>query len=153
MKKIVIVLITLFICLTLTGCSALGNDLKKSVDIIVEKVKSKKPAPNTEEMVTYLIEKAKIDSKLNDKSTFNFSLNYIKDHIGDINGDNTVMENLIYYGAILQYSPKDKYSSSYTTIGMKTVEAIKEAYTNKDKGISSNKLQVIKVLINRLETD
>ena len=103
----------------------------------------------------YLLIKAKKDSDLNDENTFEFSLNYIKNNLDSINGDNKVMENLIYYGAILQYSPKDKYSSALTTIGMKTIEAIKKIYIkdskDENKDIKKSELQIIKALINRVD--
>ena len=155
MKKIMVLFLVLFMTFALTGCTVKSSDLKEAVEIIVEKIKSRKPEANTEEMVSYLINKAKKDSDLNDENTFKFSLNYIKNNLGSINGDNKVMENLIYYGAILQYSPKDKYSSSLTTIGMKTIEAIKKIYIkdskDENKDIKKSELQIIKALINRVD--
>ena len=156
MKKIILLFLALFMTFTLTGCAVKSSDLKESLNIIIEKVKTKKPEPNTGEMVTYLIDKAKNDSSFNDENTFKFSLNYIKNNIENINGDNKVMENLIYYGAILQYSPKDKGSYSFTTIGMKTIEAIKEIYVkdsdkNHKEDLDKTKLQVIKALISRVD--
>lgn len=131
-----------------------GDDLKEMVNIIKASFNENKPESNTEEMYNYLVDKAAKDSDNIDEGTYKLAKNYIYNNID--NCKNASLENLIYYGSLMQHSPKDKYSSSYTLIGIKTLEATKEVYikdndyNKKKKCIDKSKAQVIKVLINRI---
>ena len=154
MKKIIIIVIIIS-CIALIGFEVKTSDLKNAFDLIVERVKDKKPEANTEEMVDYLINKAKNDSKSNDEKTLSFATDYIRDNIEK--NDNNTMENLIYYGALLQYSPKNADTEKYTIIGMKTIEAVKEVYVKDNEyksakdSIDKTKLQIIKALISKVD--
>ena len=107
------------------------------------------------EMVRYLKEKANKDIILNDKNTLKSSLNYIKNNLNKC--DNNTLENLIYYGYILEFSPKESSEGLYTTIGIKTVDLAKEVYV-KDNSYQKNKsnlnktkVQIVKALISRVD--
>ena len=154
-KKVVILLVLLiivFICYHETKT----HDLKNAFSYVVEKLKEKKPESETEEMVSYLKEKAKKDTELNSDDVLKSAIRYIKNNI-DSATSNEKKENLIYYGYILQYSPKSSDMGLCTTIGIKTVEAVKEVYIkNNDykkakKNINKTNIQIIKALINRLD--
>lgn len=155
MKKLVLIIIIFILVFFSVYYSKNDEDLKNTFTIIEEKLSSKKPEPNTEEMYNYLVDKASKDSESSDSNTFALAIKYIYKNIDKCN-DNNTMENLIYYGSVLQHSPKGKYTSSYTLIGLKTQEAVKEVYIKDNmykkqkKSINKSKAEVIKVLINRL---
>lgn len=155
MKKIVTIIILISLIGFLTYHEIKTKDLSNTYNHIIEKIKTKKPDKNTSLMVDYLIKKAKDDSEYNDDNTLYSAKEYIKNNIAK--NDNNTLENLIYYGALLQYSPKKSEEGMYTTVGMKTVEAVKEVYIkdndyNKNKEtINKSKEKIIKALISRVE--
>ena len=117
--------------------------------------RNKKPEKNTMEMVDYLKEKAQKDIRLNDNNTLHNSLDYIKNNLDTC--DNTNLENLIYYGYILEFSPKESSEGLYTTIGIKTIDLAKEVYIKDNKyqksrsNFNKTKAQIIKALISRVD--
>ena len=154
MKKLIIIIIIFILFFFSVYYFKNSEDLKKTFTIIEEKLSSKKPEPNTEEMYNYLVDKASKDSELSDNSIFDLAIKYIYNNIDKCENNNT-MENLIYYGSVLHQSAKSKNNASYTLIGLKTQEAVKEVYikdnmykTNK-KSINKSKAEVIKVLIKK----
>ena len=155
MKKLLLIIIVIVLLLSLTSYFTQKEDLFNSFELIFEKLKTKKPEKNTMEMVRYLKEKANKDIRLNDKNTLKSSLNYIKNNLNKC--DNNTLENLIYYGYILEFSPKESSEGLYTTIGIKTVDLAKEVYI-KDNSYQKNKsnlnktkVQIVKALISRVD--
>ena len=156
MRKTIIILI----CVSIVGYIGYHeiktHDLNNSFIYISNKVKEKKPEQGTEEMVNYLKNKAKKDADLTDKNTIELALNYIKNNIENAK-DIKTQENLIYYGALLQYSPKTSDEGSVTLIGIKTIDAVSDVYV-KDNSykkqktkINKTKAQIIKALISRVD--
>lgn len=158
MKKKILIVIILAIGVFIFFHEIKTHDLKNTFNLIVEKVKEKKPEPGTKEMVKYLKDKASKDANLNNESTIYSALKYIRNNIENAS-TNTKLENLIYYGYILQYSPKESDMGKCTTIGIKTVKAVSDVYVkDNDYKKSKNKVnkteaQIIKVLISRVDKE
>ena len=156
MRKTIIILI----CVSIVGYIGYHeiktHDLKNSFIYISNKVKEKKPEQGTEEMVKYLKNKAKKDADLTDKNTLKLALKYIKNNIENAKSIK-VQENLIYYGALLQYSPKTSDEGSVTLIGIKTIDAVSDvyikdnSYKKRKTKINKTKAQIIKALISRVD--
>lgn len=155
MKKVLLVIIIIVISIPIINHFVKKEDISNSFELIIERLTTKKPEKNTMEMVTYIKEKADKDTRLNNKKTLWNSLNYIKNNLDKC--DNTTLENLIYYGYILEFSPKESSEGLYTTIGLKTVDLAKEVYI-KDNRYQKNrnkfdktKVQIVKALISRVD--
>lgn len=155
MRKFIVLIIIISILGFLVYHEIKTKDLSNTYNMIIERIKDKKPNANTLEMVDYLIEKAKDDSEYNDSNSLNYALNYIKENIEK--NDNKTLENLIYYGALLQYSPKESADGMLTTIGMKTVKAVKDVYVKdsdykKERNkINKTEAEIINALISRVD--
>lgn len=156
MGKKVILIILAFILIFIVYHEIKTNDLKNAFSYIAERLNEKRPESRTSQMVEYLKEKAKKDVELNNESTLKSSLDYIKNNIENIKNVKD-MENLIYYGFVLQYSPKSSDMAICTTIGIKTVEAVTDIYvTDNDykkqkNDISKTNCEIIKALISRVD--
>lgn len=156
MRKIVIIIICLSVLGYIGYHEAKTHDLKNSFIYISNKLKEKKPEQGTEEMVNYLKNKAKKDADLTDKNTLKLALKYIKNNIENAKNIK-IQENLIYYGALLQYSPKTSDEGSVTLIGIKTIDAVSDVYVKDNSykkqksSINKTKAQIIKALINRVD--
>ncbi len=155
MKKVLLVIITIIISLLLINHFVEKESIINSFNLIKEKIFIKKPEKNTQEMVNYIKEKAEEDIKLNNRNTLKSSLNYIKRNLDK--SDNTNLENLIYYGYILELSPKNSSEGIYTTIGIKTIDLAKEVYVKdnmykkNNKKLNKTKVQIVKALISRVD--
>ena len=155
MKKILIICVILVIAF-LVFHDVKTNDIRNSFNNIVEKFKEKKPEERTEQKVQYLKTKAEKDIEHNSSATLKYALKYIDNNIEDATSTRK-LENLIYYGYVLQYSPKESDMGMCTTIGIKTVDAATEVYVKdndykKNKThINKTKAQIIKALISRVD--
>ena len=154
MKKKLLIVLLVIVVVFLVFHETKTHDLKNASNLVIEKLKEKKPESRTQAMVTYLKNKASKDADLSDENTLTAALSYIKNNIENANSISK-MENLIYYGYILQYSPKKSNMGTCTTIGIKTVEAVSEVYVKDNKykknkkEINKTKMQIIKALISR----
>ena len=155
MKKVLLVIVVIILFVSLISYFVKEENIINSFNLIVDKIMTKKPEKNTMEMVDYLKEKAQKDIRLNDNNTLHNSLDYIKNNLDTC--DNTNLENLIYYGYILEFSPKESSEGLYTTIGIKTIDLAKEVYIKDNKyqksrsNFNKTKAQIIKALISRVD--
>lgn len=104
------------------------NELNKKVENKIE--------ANTNAMVDKLINDAKKDYVNISTDELTVAINYIKEHIDNLFENNEIMENVIYYGSLLEYyyaidnDPFKGFSSIEGEIGMNAVQAVKYVYRN-----------------------
>lgn len=139
MKKKLLVVSTIVLSIFLiTGCNeekAKPTNENEKKPIINE---AKDPEPNSSAMVDSLIRKGKSDSKKATVETLNTALDFIKNNIDNLFKDNKTMENVIYYGSILEYYYKSNNQNSgfkdvRGEIGMDAVQAVKYVYRNAEQ--------------------
>lgn len=91
---------------------------------------------NSNEKLNYLIKKGQSKAKDASIEEINEAINYIKSNIDNPFSNNDIMENLIYYGSILEYyyakdgSSFNGFTNIKGNIGMNTIIAIKYVYRN-----------------------
>lgn len=86
---------------------------------------------NSNEKLNYLVKKGQNKAKDANTNEIEKALNYIKNNIDNPFANNTITENLIYYGTVLEYYyAKDGFTDIKGEIGMYTVIAVKYVYRN-----------------------
>lgn len=100
------------------------------------KVKESELEANSNEKLNYLVKKGQSKAKNANIKEADEALSYIKNNIDNPFSNNSIMENLIYYGTVLEYyyanndSSFNGFSDIRGKIGMNTVQAIKYVYRN-----------------------
>lgn len=86
---------------------------------------------NSNEKLNFLVKKGQNKAKDANTNEIEEALNYIRNNIDNPFANNTVTENLIYYGTVLEYYyAKDGFTDIKGEIGMYTVIAVKYVYRN-----------------------
>ena len=145
MKKIIGLLIIFVLCIGLFSCSS--QDTIKTGTKSTNNVEQEttEPEPNTSEKVDSIINKAREDAETATDEQKQDALNFIVDNrCNYFTGGNEMMENVIYYGALLDYCYDD--STVISNIGTDAVQAVKYVYrgaeTIEDKATLENLRQI-----------
>lgn len=115
-----------------------SSDKKRSSELKKEKsnystnnIQENKLKANSNEKLNYLVKKGQNKAKDANTNEIEEALNYIRNNIDNPFANNTITENLIYYGTVLEYYyAKDGFTDIKGEIGMYTVIAVKYVYRN-----------------------
>ena len=115
-----------------------SSDKKRSSELKKEKsnystnnIQENKLKANSNEKLNYLVKKGQNKAKDANTNEMEEALNYIRNNIDNPFANNTITENLIYYGTVLEYYyAKDGFTDIKGEIGMYTVIAVKYVYRN-----------------------
>lgn len=159
-KWTIVIIILIIICVIggLVESEKKLNRNSSSNKTNTNEISETKIEPNTNDMIDNLITDAREKVK-NGVSTeeLDIALNYIKSHVDNPFESNKVMENLIYYGSLLEYyysidnDPFKGFSSVEGEIGMDAVQSVKYVYRNVESPEDSATMQNINQLKENLE--
>lgn len=134
MKKVLTLLLGLSIVLTgLTACDEnknSSNESKTSTTTTTTSITTtimKKPKANTTEMVDYLALKAKNDAETATDDDIKKAVKWIKSNVYNMFDNNENMENMMYYGELLEYKYKDS-GNDLETVGWQAFKTVKYVY-------------------------
>lgn len=121
------IIAVLVIMFTIVGCEGDVEEVSEEPQVEQqEQQQMEVPEPNTSEMVDYLILKAKAEAEAEPSTEkVNKAVEYIRANINDAFVSNEVTEQLIYYGALLEYMYPHTWASQ---LGEDTVKAVKYVY-------------------------
>lgn len=144
MKRLICLLIVVFLSFCLFGCDNKENSKVESKPTNVEQ-EIAEPEPNTSEMVDNIISKAREDAKTASDEQKQEALDFIVDNVNKyFTGGNEMIEKVIYYGALLNYCYDD--DSEISKIGNDAVQSVKYVYrgaeTIEDKATLENMKQL-----------
>ncbi len=163
MNKNYIFVIVMALCLVLSGCggnkeSAESTDDKKQTTT-EEAKKEEAVEPNTSEMVDNIIKKAKEDAKTATLEQRQEALEFVKNNIDDCTKDNETMENMMHYGALLEYAYNDDENPEIKNtiisgVGMDAVQAVKylyRGYSEDEETASKENISQVKEGLEKIE--
>lgn len=131
MKKILALLLGLSITFSvLTACNEnknSSNDNDTSTTTTIQTTSMKKPKSNTSEMVDYLAFKAKTDAKTATDDDIEKAIKWIKSNVYEMFDNNENMENMMYYGELLEYKYKNS-ENDLESLGWQAFKTVKYVY-------------------------
>lgn len=134
MKKALALLLGLSITFTtLTACGenkSLSNESDTSTTTTTTSITTtsmKKPKANTTEMVDYLALKAKTDAKTATDDDIKKAVKWIKTNVYNMFDSNENMENMMYYGELLEYKYKES-GNDLEAVGWQAFKTVKYVY-------------------------
>ena len=161
MKKKIPFLIAsvLLLSIFVSGC---GNDYKTNDNISSYEStneQSNEISPNTSEMVDSIVLKAKNDAGTATDDQKQEALDFIKNNIDDCFKDNDTMENMMYYGALLEYAYQNNENMEdnniiMSNLGSDAVQTVKYVYRNvetKDDDSTKENISQVKDGIKKIE--
>ena len=104
---------------------------------------------NTTQMVDKLSEDAKNDAKTATDADIEKALNYLNSNVDKCFEDNKIMENFIYYGALLNYKFED--SDKRSKIGFQALKTVKYVYRgveSKTDEVTIDNVKQLKEMLN-----
>lgn len=153
---LVIVAVLLFVIVSI-GTS--GENKEESTTMFTTAYSTEYAEPNTTKMVENIVKKARYDASngISDEQR-NEAIEYIYKHYDNYFESNEIMENVMYYGSLLEYayeedaknSSANSLESTYFNLGMDANQCVKYVYRNvedvSDQATQSNLSQIKKAL-------
>lgn len=153
---LVVVAVLLFIIVSI-GTS--GENKEESTTMFTTAYSTEYAEPNTTKMVENIVKKARYDASQGiSEEQRNEAVEYIYKNYDNYFESNEIMENVMYYGSLLEYaytedaknSSPDSLESIYCNLGMDANQCVKYVYRNvedvSDQATQSNLSQIKKAL-------